>query len=103
MNVTEEPHHRTRVTLPADVSRPFDVFVNGVPQVEGDDYVVRSGVLIFEQELRSEGKLGATRWTSMFLGVAGSYKQNDSVDVVYERDGRRVVASKLPLEAPEGS
>ena len=39
----------------------------------------------------------------MLLGMAGSYGQNDSVDVVYERDGRRVVASKLPLEAPEGS
>ena len=99
MNVAEEAHRRTRAPLPADVSRPFEVFVNGVPQVEGRDYVVRAGALIFEHELRNEGKLGAARWTSMFLGVAGSYKQNDSVDVVYERDGRRVVASQLPLEA----
>ncbi len=99
MNVTEEPHRPTRVPLPADVSRPFEVFVNGVPQVEGEDFLVRGGVLVFERELRSEGKLGAARWTSMFLGVAGSYKQNDSVDVVYERDGRRVVASKLAFES----
>jgi hypothetical protein len=99
MRVTDEPHRRTRARLPADVSRPFEVFVNGVPKVEGRDYVVRGGALIFEDELRGEGKLGATRWTSMFLGVAGTYKQDDSVDVVYEREGRRVVATKLPLEA----
>jgi hypothetical protein len=30
--------------------------------------------------------------------VAGTYRQNDSVDVVYEIDGRRAVASGLPLE-----
>ena len=101
MKVTEEARRRTRVPLPADVTRPFEVFVNGVPQVEGHDYVVRSGALVFDRELRSEGKLGAARWTSMVLGVAGTYKQNDSVDVVYDRDGRRVVASKLPLEAAD--
>jgi hypothetical protein len=99
MNVTDEPRRRTRVPLPADVTRPFEVFVNGVAQVEGDDYVVRSGALVFDRELRSEGKLGAARWTSMVLGVAGSYKQNDSVDVVYDAGGRRVVASQLALEA----
>lgn len=99
MKVTEDACRRTRAPLPAEVSRPFEVFVNGVPQVEGRDYTVRGGALVFEQALRSEGKLGAARWTSMFLGVAGTYKQNDSVDVVYEHDGRRIVASKLRLEA----
>ena len=34
----------------------------------------------------------------MWVGVAGTYRQNDSVDVVYERNGRKVVAAKLPLE-----
>jgi hypothetical protein len=101
MKVTDEPRRRTRAVLPPDVTRPFEVFVNGVPQVEGEDYVVRSGALVFERELRSEGRLGAARWTSMVLGVAGTYKQNDSVDVVYEAQGRRVVASKLGLESIE--
>ena len=99
MKVAEETRRRTLARLPADVTRPFEVYVNGVPQVEGTDYVVRGGSLLFEAAYRSEGKLGATRWTSMVLGVAGTYKQNDSVDVVYERAGRRVVATKLPLEA----
>jgi hypothetical protein len=33
----------------------------------------------------------------MFLGVAGTYRPHDSVDVVYEREGRRIVATGLPL------
>jgi hypothetical protein len=36
----------------------------------------------------------------MFFGVAGTYRKNDSVDVVYEADGRRVVASGLPIIPP---
>ena len=53
--------------------------------------------LVFEARLAQEGKLGFWRWLSLFLGVAGTYRQNDSVDVVYDVGGRRVVASGLPL------
>ncbi len=80
------------------MTRPFEVYTNGVPQHEGTDYVVRDGCLYFDRELKQEGSLGLMRWTSIVLGIAGSYRQNDSVDVAYERDGRRVVAAKLPLE-----
>ena len=98
MNVLEEARKGTRVRLPADVTRPFEVYVNGVPQTEGIDYRVEGRTLVFAQELKAEGKLGFWRWTSIFVGIAGTYRQNDSVDVVYERGGQRVVATKLPLE-----
>ena len=71
MKVTEQVHRRTLARLPADVTRPFEVFVNGVPQVEGADYEVMGGVLLFERELRSEGKLGFWRWAAIFVGVVG--------------------------------
>ena len=80
------------------MTRPFQVYVNGVLKQEGADYVVREGALIFEAELKEEGKLGLMRWTSIVLGIAGSYRRNDSVDVVYEVDGQPVVAAKLPVE-----
>jgi hypothetical protein len=98
MNVSANASPGTRVRLPADVVRPFEVYVNGVPQKEGEDYSVEGRTLVFARELRSEGKLGFWRWTSIFVGIAGTYRQDDSVDVVYQRDGRRVVATKLPLE-----
>lgn len=98
MKVGEGPTTRTRVRLPRDVVRPFEVYVNGVPQREGDDFDVDGRTLVFDRELKTEGKLGFWRWTSIFVGIAGTYRQNDSVDVVYTRGGRRVVAAKLPLE-----
>lgn len=102
MSVTERPYRGTRVRLPESVTRPFEVYVNGVPQEEGRDFRVEGRTLLFERELRSEGKLGFWRWLSMWVGVAGTYRQNDSVDVVYQRGGRRVVATKLPLEPEPG-
>jgi hypothetical protein len=88
---------RTRVQLPAGVGSHFQVFLNGVPQHEGRDFRRLGNELVFEKRLAKEGRLGFWRWLSLFLGVAGTYRQNDSVDVVYDAGGRRVVASGLPL------
>jgi hypothetical protein len=90
---------QARVTLPAEVAEPFEVYLNGVRQEPGRDFEVEDGALVFERRLAHEGRLGFWRWLSLFLGVAGTYRQNDSVDVVYQSGGRRVVASGLPIEA----
>lgn len=90
------------VPLPADVTEPFEVFVNGVRQEPDSDYEVEAGALRFRKPLAREGRLGALRWASMFLGVAGTYRRNDSVDVVYDVGGRRTVASGLPIIPPAG-
>ena len=86
-----------RVELPADAVPPFQVFLNGVPQREGADFRVEGRVLVFERALAKEGRLGFWRWLSLLLGVAGTYRQNDTVDVVNERAGRRGVANDLPI------
>ena len=98
MNVSEDVYQGTRVRLPADVVRPFRVFVNGVQQEESVDFQVDGRTLLFGRELRGEGQLGFWRWLSMSIGIAGTYRQNDSVDVAYQRTGKPVVAAKLPLE-----
>jgi hypothetical protein len=99
MNVTKALRSGTRVELPESVGRPFEVYVNGVVQREGVDFRVADGALVFAHELHQEGKLGFWRWASITFGVAGTYRQNDVVDVIYEVDGRRTVASALPVEA----
>ena len=86
------------VTIPAEVTEPYEVFLNGVPQQAGRDFRVEGRTLVFERPLAREGRLGFWRWLSLFLGVAGTYRQNDSVDVVYEVNGRRHVAAALPLQ-----
>ena len=85
--------------LPSYVHGEIEVFVNGVPQVEGRDYRREGSALVFERELAKEGKLGAIRWLSMLLGIAGTYRKHETVDVVYESAGRRLVAADLPLAA----
>jgi hypothetical protein len=84
---------RSQVELPEQVTGSFEVFVNGVPQVEGVDYERVGRRLVFRRELAEEGRLGFWRWLSLFLGVAGTYRKNDTVDVVFTQDGRRAVVS----------
>jgi hypothetical protein len=89
---------RTRVKLPAGLGDDFEVFLNGVRQQPGKDFSRDGDELVFERRLAREGQLGFWRWLSLFLGVAGTYRQNDSVDVVYnDVGGRRHVAHELPL------
>ena len=98
MNVTQAVRSGTRVELPAAVARPFEVYVNGVRQREGADFRVEDRALVFNRELRQEGKLGFWRWASILFGAAGTYRQNDVVDVIYAVNGQRTVASALPVE-----
>jgi len=87
---------RSQVELPPDVGDDFEVYVNGVAQRRGTDFEQVGRTLVFERQLASEGRLGFWRWTSLFLGVAGTYRKNDVVDVVYADAGRRTVVSLRP-------
>jgi hypothetical protein len=90
---------RWRVRLPAGVRPPFEVYVNGVPQREGEDYERSGDVLLFPRPLAKEERLGLWRW---FLGAwgIGTYRKHDSVDVRYQRGGRPMVAEALDIEPP---
>jgi len=93
---------RSAVTLPPDVGERYEVYLNGVRQQEGTDYVVKGRRLIWEQELRKD-KVSGWRW---FLGAwgVGTYRQNDSVDIRYEApDGSPRVAEALEIEVLDGS
>ena len=88
---------RTRIDLPPQVEGPYEVFVNGVPQEPGRDFEVVGRSLVFHRTLAREGRLGFWRWASLFLGVAGTYRKNDSVDIVHESAGRRTVTTVQPV------
>jgi hypothetical protein len=92
---------QSRVTLPPEVTEPYEVFLNGVPQQPGRDFRVDGRTLLFDRPLAKEGRLGVWRWLSLFLGIAGTYRQNDSVDLVYQSGGRREVVTGLVIEPPE--
>jgi hypothetical protein len=79
------------------VGEAIEVYLNGIRQEPGRDYRREGDELVFDRRLAREGRLGFWRWLSLFLGVAGTYRQNDSVDVIYDAGGRRFVAHGLPL------
>ena len=89
----------SRVRLPAHVPDRFEVFVNGVHQRRDRDFRVEGRMLVFDRELKKEGRLSLWRW---FLGAwgIGTYRQNDSVDVQYEVGGLPQVAEGLEIEPP---
>jgi hypothetical protein len=88
---------KSRVRLPREVREPYQVFLNGVPQELGTDFVIREGALVFEGELRKD-KISKRRWLLGAWGV-GTYRQNDSVDVRYEAaDGSPRLAEALEIE-----
>ena len=88
---------RSRVELPAGIGDRYEVYVNGVRQEPGRDFDRIGDTLVFTRTLAREGRLGPVRWLSMLLGIAGTYRKHESVDVVYESVGRRTVASLEPL------
>jgi hypothetical protein len=93
---------RTRIDLPPHVEEPYEVFVNGVPQERGRDFDVVGRTLVFRTALAREGRLGFWRWASLFLGVAGTYRKNDSVDIVHQSAGRRTVTTVQPVASGAG-
>jgi hypothetical protein len=79
--MTEEKKRWSKVTLPAGTKDPIEVYVNSITQRPGVDYEREGDTLYFFRPIRNEEKLGFFRWLILFIGIAGSYKQNDSVDV----------------------
>jgi hypothetical protein len=87
-----------RVKLPAGAEPPFAVFVNGVEQREGADYDVRDGEIVFTREIVKE-KVGTGRWLAMYLGLFGTYRKNETIDLQFSQGGRTELRSDLPVES----
>lgn len=85
-----------RIELPQGAEAPYAVFVNGVQQREGEDYQVRAGEIVFSREIVKE-KVGAGRWLAMYLGLFGTYRKNETIDLQFQRGGRTELVSDLPV------
>ena len=92
-----------RVKLPAGARAPFTVFINGVEQSEGVDYEIRSGEIVFTRPIVKE-KMTASRWLAMYLGLFGTYRKDETIDLQFSRDGKVQLLSDLAVvpypEAP---
>ena len=82
--------------IPAGAEPPFTVFINGVEQSEGDDYDVEGGEIVFTRPIVKE-KIGTGRWLAMYLGLFGTYRKDETVDLQFQRDGKTELVSDLPV------
>jgi hypothetical protein len=87
----------SRVRLPRGAEPPYAVFVNGVDQREGPDYRIRGREIVFTRPIVKEGKVSGLRWLAMLLGLFGTYRKNEVVDVEFRRRGKVELASDLEV------
>ncbi len=83
-----------RVRLPRGAEPPIKVFVNGVEQAAGRDYELRDGEIVFNRPILKE-KVGTGRWMAMYLGLFGTYRKHETIDVEYRLGGKVQLASDL--------
>jgi hypothetical protein len=86
-----------RLKLPAGAEAPYAVFVNGVEQREGDDYHLSAGEIVFRREIVKE-KVGAGRWLAMYLGLFGTYRRNETIDLQFHRNGKVELVSDVAVQ-----
>jgi hypothetical protein len=85
-----------RVRLPSGAEPPITVYVNGVEQREGEDYGRSGGEIVFSRLIVKE-QVGGIRWLAMFLGLFGTYRKHEVVDVEYGRAGKTELAHDLEV------
>jgi hypothetical protein len=85
-----------RVKLPAGAEAPYAVFINGVDQREGTDYEVGDSEIVFSRQIIKE-KVGTGRWLAMYLGLFGTYRKDETIDLQFHRGGKVELISDLPV------
>jgi hypothetical protein len=85
-----------RVAIPAGAEPPFTVFINGVEQSEGADYAVEGTEIVFTRPIVKE-KIGTGRWLAMYLGLFGTYRKDETIDLQFSRGGKVELIPDLPV------
>jgi len=94
-----------RVKIPTGAERPYTVFINGVEQKEGEDFTIKDRELHFTRPIVKE-KMDTGRWLAMYLGLFGTYRKDEKVDLQFQRGGKTELVADLavtPYENGEGA
>ncbi len=87
-----------RMRLPRGAQPPIRVYINGVEQAEGVDYEVGDGEIVFARPIVKE-TVTKGRWAAMYLGLWGTYRKNEAVDVEYKLGGQTKLAADVAIIA----
>jgi hypothetical protein len=93
-----------RVKIPAGAEPPYTVYINGVEQTEGEDFNIEDRELVFTRPIVKE-EMGTSRWLAMYLGLWGTYRKDEKVDIQFQRNGKTELVADLdvvPYPGTEG-
>jgi hypothetical protein len=76
-----------RVRIPPAAEPPYTVYINGIVQAEGVDYNIEGRELHFTRPIVKE-KMDTGRWLAMYLGLFGTYRKDEKVDIQFQRGGK---------------
>jgi hypothetical protein len=85
-----------RVKIPAGAEAPYTVYVNGIEQTEGEDFNIEDRELVFTRPIVKE-EMGTSRWLAMYLGLWGTYRKDEKVDIQFQRNGKTELVADLPV------
>ena len=85
-----------RVKIPVGAEPPYTVYINGVVQTEGEDFNLEDRDLVFTRPIVKE-EMGTSRWLAMYLGLWGTYRKDEKVDLQFQRDGKVELVPDLPV------
>jgi hypothetical protein len=85
-----------RARLPRGAQEPIRVHINGVEQPRGEVWDVRQGEIVFARQIIKES-VSRGRWMAMYLGLFGSYRLNEAVDIEYSLGGAPKLAADVEI------
>jgi hypothetical protein len=85
-----------RVRLPRGAEPPIVVYINGVKREQGNDYSISGSEIVFPRQILKK-QVGGMRWLAMFLGLFGTYRKHETVDVEYRLGGQVKLASDVEI------
>ena len=85
-----------RARLPRGAQEPIRVHINGVEQPRGEVWDVRSGAVVFARPIIKES-VSRGRWMAMYLGLFGSYRKHEAVDIEYSLGGEPKLAADVEI------
>lgn len=86
-----------RARLPRGAQEPIDVYINGVAQPRGEVWDVRGDEVVFTRQIIKE-EVTPGRWLAMYIGIFGTYRLHETVDIEYRLAGKAKLASDVEIQ-----
>ncbi len=85
-----------RVRLPTGAEEPIRVYINSIEQPRGEVWNREGNEIVFTRPIIKE-IVTKGRWLAMYIGIFGTYRKHETVDIEYMADGKVQLAADVRL------